>query len=139
MNKSTAGIALAAAVGLSALSAAPAMASHSPFQNCGEAEALGVFNIPIGSPAYGPHLDSDSDGIGCENGNVAFNPNLVPVHDTPTNQVPNNQVRQTPVGGAATGVAQDTPDNTGLLALTGGLVLAAAAGGTFVVRRRARA
>jgi Excalibur calcium-binding domain len=138
MNKSTAGIALAAAVGLSALSAAPAMASHSPFQNCGEAEALGVFNIPASSPLYGTHLDSDLDGIGCENANAVFNPNLVPVHDT-NNQVPNNQVRQTPVGGAATGVAQDAPDNTGLLALTGGLVLAAAAGGTFVVRRRARA
>jgi hypothetical protein len=42
-----------------------------------------------------------------------------------------------PVGGADTGVAQaPANDTTGALALGGGLVLAAAAGGTFLVRRR---
>lgn len=43
-----------------------------------------------------------------------------------------------PVGGADTGVVQDTSaTNTGMLALGGGLVLAAAASGTYVIRRRA--
>ncbi|ACL38161.1 conserved hypothetical protein [Pseudarthrobacter chlorophenolicus A6] len=42
-----------------------------------------------------------------------------------------------PAGGADTGVAQQTGNtDTGVLALGGGLVLAAAAGGTYLIRRR---
>lgn len=41
-----------------------------------------------------------------------------------------------PVGGADTGVGQATTNDAGALALGGGLVLAAAAAGTYVVRRR---
>ncbi|OUM45188.1 CHRD domain-containing protein [Arthrobacter sedimenti] len=48
-----------------------------------------------------------------------------------------SQMGSMPNGGADTGVAQDTGSNTGVLALGGGLVLAAAASGTFAVRRRA--
>jgi hypothetical protein len=45
-----------------------------------------------------------------------------------------------PVGGADTGVAQTPQKNdAGVLALGGGLVLAAAAGGTYIVRRRGAA
>ena len=45
-----------------------------------------------------------------------------------------------PVGGADTGVAQDTTgSDAAALALGGGLVLAAVAGGTYVVRRRTAA
>lgn len=40
-----------------------------------------------------------------------------------------------PSGGADTGVAQETGNTTGMLALGGGLVLAVAAGGTYLVRR----
>ena len=47
------------------------------------------------------------------------------------------QMGAMPYGGADTGVAQETGSNTGMIALGGGLVLAAAAGGTFAVRRRA--
>ncbi|WP_026531495.1 CHRD domain-containing protein [Arthrobacter sp. H41] len=45
------------------------------------------------------------------------------------------QMGAMPDGGADTGVAQETGSNTAVLALGGGLVLAAAAGGTFMVRR----
>ncbi|WP_247827627.1 CHRD domain-containing protein [Arthrobacter antioxidans] len=45
------------------------------------------------------------------------------------------QMGAMPNGGADTGVAQETGSNAGVLALGGGLVLAAAAGGTYMVRR----
>jgi hypothetical protein len=41
-----------------------------------------------------------------------------------------------PNGGADTGATQETGPNVGALALGGGLVLAAAAGGTYMIRRR---
>ena len=47
------------------------------------------------------------------------------------------QMGEMPYGGADTGVATESSDNTGMIALGGGLVLAAAAGGTYAVRRRA--
>ncbi|MHA7181599.1 excalibur calcium-binding domain-containing protein [Arthrobacter sp. MDB2-24] len=138
MKKSTASITLAAVAGMTVLSASPAMAA--PFQNCAQARAAGVYNIPATSPLYSLDSDEDKDGIACENGNYGIyqdvpttpEPTVVPV--APVTQVP--QVAQVPVGGASTGVAQDTTDNTAALALGAGFVLAAVAGGTFVVRRR---
>jgi hypothetical protein len=48
------------------------------------------------------------------------------------------QMGEMPYGGADTGVATESSSNTaGMIALGGGLVLAAAAGGTYAVRRRA--
>ncbi|MBE4716596.1 LPXTG cell wall anchor domain-containing protein, partial [Pseudarthrobacter sp. AB1] len=41
-----------------------------------------------------------------------------------------------PAGGADTGVAQETGNDAGALALGGGLVLVALAGGAYAVRRR---
>lgn len=140
MKKIAAGATLAAAVGFSALSATPAVAAPIVFDNCTQAASYGVYNIPAGSPGYGPHLDSDSDTIGCENGSVAYNANLVPddgVADPvpPTSEEP--QVGQMPVGGANTGVTPESSTTSmGALALGSGLVLVAAAGGTYVVRRR---
>lgn len=136
MKKSTASITLAAVAGLTLLSATPAVAA--PFQNCEQARAAGQVNIPFGSPLYNPNSDRDNDGVACEEGDPASVSTVVPVTPVapvaPVTQVP--QVAQMPVGGAATGVAQDTTDNTGALALGAGFVLAAVAGGTFVVRRR---
>lgn len=135
MKKSTAVFSLAAVVGFTALSATPAMAVTPAFPNCDAAAAAGVYNIPAGAPGYGAHLDRDNDGIGCENGDVAYQPApsapeaVAPVEET-------QQVTQMPVGGADTGVAQEDPNNLGVAVLGGGLVLAAAAGGTYVVRRR---
>lgn len=36
------------------------------FQNCTAARAAGAAPIRRGDPGYGPHLDRDNDGIGCE-------------------------------------------------------------------------
>ncbi|WP_087874513.1 excalibur calcium-binding domain-containing protein [Arthrobacter globiformis] len=135
MKKSVSALAVAAVVGLSTLAATPANATTTgAFPNCSAAAAAGVYNIPLGAPGYGPHLDRDKDGIGCENsaaGSGTTNVAPAPVVD---NQVP-AQVAQMPVGGVATGAAQETHDNSGLLAL-GGLAAAAVAG-SLIVRRRA--
>ena len=36
------------------------------FRNCSEARALGAAPVRRGDPGYGPHLDRDGDGVGCE-------------------------------------------------------------------------
>ncbi|MHA7191957.1 excalibur calcium-binding domain-containing protein [Arthrobacter sp. MDT2-16] len=154
MKKTSATIGLAAAVGFTALSALPAMAATPlPFENCGAAAAVGVYNIPVGSPGYGPHLNRDGDATGCdEPGTPPYNASIVDAivaennRSTPAPTVAPTtppqvvttppQVTTMPNGAANTGVTQETSNNTAALALGGGLVLAAAAGGTFVVRRR---
>lgn len=37
-----------------------------PFKNCAAARAAGAAPVHRGEPGYGPHLDRDNDGIGCE-------------------------------------------------------------------------
>ncbi|MGW0161429.1 excalibur calcium-binding domain-containing protein [Mycobacterium sp. NPDC003323] len=54
-----------AAIAAVALGAAP-VAGAAPWQNCTEARDNGDVNIPSTSDTYGPHLDRDQDGIGCE-------------------------------------------------------------------------
>ncbi|GEO97027.1 excalibur calcium-binding domain-containing protein [Kocuria turfanensis] len=131
MRKSVAGAALVAAVGCSALTAAPASALSFPlFENCDAAAGAGVYNIPVGDPRYTPELDSDADGVACENPDYAYVP-LPPVGDVPTDP----QIEQMPVGGADTGVAM-APEkpNAGIAAL--GLAGLGAAGGVLLARRR---
>jgi len=41
-------------------------ANARPFANCAEARAAGAAPVHRGDPGYGPHLDRDNDGIGCE-------------------------------------------------------------------------
>lgn len=36
------------------------------FRNCTEARAAGAAPVYRGDPGYGPHLDRDNDGVGCE-------------------------------------------------------------------------
>ncbi|WP_343125261.1 excalibur calcium-binding domain-containing protein [Pseudoxanthomonas sp.] len=36
------------------------------FRNCDEARARGAAPVGRGDPGYGPHLDRDNDGVGCE-------------------------------------------------------------------------
>lgn len=36
------------------------------YRNCTEARAAGAAPVLRGQPGYGPHLDRDNDGIGCE-------------------------------------------------------------------------
>lgn len=133
MRKSVAGAALVAAVGFSALTTAPASALSFPlFENCDAAAAAGVYNIPAGDPRYTPELDSDSDGIGCENPDYAYVP-LPPVGDVPTDP----QVEQMPVGGADTGVAvAPESSSTGIAALGLAGLAAAVTGGVVIARRR---
>ncbi|WP_249222961.1 excalibur calcium-binding domain-containing protein [Noviherbaspirillum sp. L7-7A] len=40
--------------------------SRSVFANCAEARAAGAAPVRRGDPGYGPHLDRDNDGVGCE-------------------------------------------------------------------------
>jgi Excalibur calcium-binding domain len=54
-------VAVAAAIG-----AAPAASADAPYPNCKAAAADGRYDIPSDDPTYGPHLDRDQDGIGCE-------------------------------------------------------------------------
>ena len=44
----------------------PGQAGSEPFKNCAEAEAAGAAPVYEGDPGYGPHLDRDHDGIGCD-------------------------------------------------------------------------
>lgn len=38
------------------------------YKNCAEARAAGAAPILAGTPGFGPHLDSNGDGVGCEAG-----------------------------------------------------------------------
>lgn len=42
--------------------------SGGTFRNCAEARAAGKAPVRRGQPGYGPHLDRDGDGVGCERG-----------------------------------------------------------------------
>jgi MYXO-CTERM domain-containing protein len=131
MRTRAATAALLAAVGCSALTAAPASALSFPlFETCEAAAAAGVYNIPTGDPRYTAALDSDADGIACENPDYAYVP-LPPVGDVPTDP----QVEQMPVGGADTGVTP-TPENSGTGTAALGLAGLVAAGGVVIARRR---
>lgn len=159
MRRSAAGAALIAAVGFSALSAAPASADvHGPiFPVCDAAFAAGIYNIPQGSPAYTSALDSDADGIGCESDTYAYDAakvaEIVEQREWARNNLPPNtgiiagpdgtgleeapQIEQVPLGGADTGVAVEPAEGNGAAAVAGGLALAVA-GGALLARRRTR-
>ena len=52
-----------------AVRAAPAKAapaSGRAYRNCADARAAGAAPVRRGDPGYGPHLDRDNDGVGCE-------------------------------------------------------------------------
>ncbi|WP_233493820.1 excalibur calcium-binding domain-containing protein [Desertihabitans brevis] len=36
------------------------------YKNCSAARAAGAAPVRRGDPGYGPHLDRDGDGVGCE-------------------------------------------------------------------------
>jgi hypothetical protein len=44
----------------------PRLTGTRAFRNCAEARAAGAAPVRRGDPGYGPHLDRDNDGIGCE-------------------------------------------------------------------------
>lgn len=49
-----------------AVVAAPAAPADAPYRNCSDARANGDTDIPSDSPNYGPWLEEDRDGVGCE-------------------------------------------------------------------------
>lgn len=55
----------AVVLGAVAVGVAPA-ALAAPYKNCSEARDAGDVNITSDSDKYGPHLDRDGDGVGCE-------------------------------------------------------------------------
>lgn len=71
-------VAAALAAGALALALAPSAAlAHgggTPFKNCTEAYKAGHSNIEKGSVHYGPHLDRDKDGVGCDKPPADFVP-----------------------------------------------------------------
>lgn len=44
----------------------PTAPGQRPYANCAEARAAGAAPVHRGDPGYGPHLDRDNDGVGCE-------------------------------------------------------------------------
>lgn len=50
----------------SATNRQPARRSGGAYANCAAARAAGAAPVRRGDPGYGPHLDRDNDGIGCE-------------------------------------------------------------------------
>lgn len=48
------------------LLSSPSSGSGGAFRNCTEARAAGAAPVRRGDPGYGPHLDRDNDGVGCE-------------------------------------------------------------------------
>ncbi|MFZ3415182.1 excalibur calcium-binding domain-containing protein [Arthrobacter sp. 3Tela_A] len=130
MKKTLTGLTLAAAFGFTALAASPAAAAP-PYANCDAAAAEGVYNIPAGDPRYAANLDRDQDDLACDD---PTKPPAPPIVDQP-GPVPENQMDQTPKGGANTGVAQEKgTDATGVLLAAGGVV--AIAGIAVGVRRK---
>ncbi|WP_254678014.1 excalibur calcium-binding domain-containing protein [Agrococcus sp. SGAir0287] len=55
-----------AAVPQAAAPAAPVAPSNVYYQNCTAARQAGAAPVYAGQPGYGPHLDRDGDGVGCE-------------------------------------------------------------------------
>lgn len=139
MKKTAAGLGLAAVLGLSIASATPAMAVVGAYNNCGAAAAEGVYNIPLGAPGYGPHLDEDSDGIGCENSSIAYRPAPETAPDpaavTPNTMAP--QVIQVPAGAPNTGVAEEGNNTSLVFMLAAGAAVVTAAGVSVASRRKA--
>lgn len=64
----TFGVILASAIGTLGIGlAAPvAPAQAAPYKNCTQAKQNGDCDIPSSSDKYGPWLDRDQDGLGCE-------------------------------------------------------------------------
>lgn len=50
----------------SSYAAPQGLRSGRAFANCAEARAAGAAPVRRGEAGYGPHLDRDNDGIGCE-------------------------------------------------------------------------
>ena len=123
----------------------PAAVEPWTWDNCSEAFANGVSNIPAGTPGYGTHLDSDLDGIGCEldGGDAAAFSTPVDsstaADQSTSTTAEASQVTQVPTGAAETGVpVKDTSSSAGIIGLSA-LALGAVVGSGLLVRRAVKA
>jgi hypothetical protein len=57
---------VAAAIAAAAIGAASTANAEVYYKNCDAARAAGAAPVMEGDPGYGPHLDRDGDGVGCE-------------------------------------------------------------------------
>ncbi|MFB6574651.1 excalibur calcium-binding domain-containing protein [Kocuria palustris] len=122
----------------------PAAVEPWTWDNCSEAFANGVSNIPAGTPGYGTHLDSDLDGIGCEldGSDAAAFP--TPVDGSAADQAASaaaeaSQVTEIPAGAAETGVPVKADSNPAGIVGLSVLALGAVAGSGLLVRRAVKA
>jgi hypothetical protein len=60
--------ALSTALAVAALALAGAATANAEpyYKNCSAARDAGAAPVMEGDPGYGPHLDRDGDGVGCE-------------------------------------------------------------------------
>lgn len=123
----------------------PAAVEPWTWDNCSEAFANGVSNIPAGAPGYGTHLDSDLDGVGCEldGGDAAAFPTPVDsstaADQSSSTTAEASQVTQVPTGAAETGVPVKADSNPAGIVGLSVLALGAVAGSGLLVRRAVKA
>ncbi|GAA1344343.1 hypothetical protein GCM10009594_20310 [Kocuria palustris] len=123
----------------------PAAVEPWTWDNCSEAFANGVSNIPAGTPGYGTHLDSDLDGIGCEldGGDAAAFPTPVDsstaADQSTSTTAEASQVTEIPAGAAETGVPVKADSNPAGIVGLSVLALGAVAGSGLLVRRAVKA
>ncbi|MFJ5259610.1 LAETG motif-containing sortase-dependent surface protein [Streptomyces sp. NPDC088387] len=110
-----------AALALAALpSTALAHDGDHPFANCTDAYANGYANIEKGDEHYGPALDRDKDGVGCDAPPADFKP-----ADDEASAAPGTDLAET--GGN---------DNTPYLAAGGALIVLAGGAAMLLANRR---
>ena len=116
-------------------------ANTAPFfyENCAAAREAGAAPVYEDDPGYGPHLDRDRDGIGCEeSASTYYRPRRYPADSQPTRL---RTVIRTPVAGAtliaaSTGLFISTPAVAADPITTTALVLKVVDGDTIDIPRR---
>ncbi|AXK32755.1 LPXTG cell wall anchor domain-containing protein [Streptomyces armeniacus] len=144
LSKSTAVV-----LGALALAVVPATAASAtePFKNCTAAYKAGYSHIPESDPHYGPHLDRDKDGIGCDAPPKDFVAKD-PAKDKDEPEAPADEGSENTDGDDAAAapatstedkeLAETGGDDTTAYLTAGGAAVLLAGGGLVVVNRRRR-
>ncbi|WP_338676329.1 excalibur calcium-binding domain-containing protein [Streptomyces sp. SCSIO 30461] len=129
----------AIAISALALAALPtvAMADTQPFKNCTEAYSQGYANIPKDDPRYGPHLDRDKDGIGCDKPPADFTP-ATKDESAQTEAEKTEKTASDTSGTDETGLAETGGNSTTPWIAAGGAAVVLAGGGLVVFNRKRR-
>ncbi|MEJ2871535.1 excalibur calcium-binding domain-containing protein [Actinomycetospora sp. OC33-EN08] len=135
MKRIASAVTVTAVLVLTPLGLAGTASAQTRYDNCREAFAVGVSNIPAGAPGYRLPLDRDRDGVACEadgtDGGSSSDTGSQDEAVSSSESTRPDQVEVVPEGGAETG---DGSTESGAAPLVAGGLLAAFAG-TFVVRR----